>query len=208
MSYTMDYLVAVSIGLVGITIMYFIFKSISSADIQQATAKTTAATRKLRSKKTHTTRKNKEDVLDGDTDALIAREIARNPSGMSRDFKMQSHPETLDAIRNRKKGRHSTKTMHAEFSERQRQIDRELGFVAVDSTPRTKAERVVRAAESTKTLTENDDEMERKLSAFFQNARKGRGIYNATSFTPEEGLHTGTGGRVVVKRIVSNARTW
>ncbi|TPP44748.1 hypothetical protein CGC20_14300 [Leishmania donovani] len=174
----LDYLIPIGMALAGIFVMMFIFQSISKSEVG---GESIAPARKPRSKRSQRpSQKYTEDVLDLATEQLIAREVARNPSGMITDSKRVA-PQTLDNIRSRRQAREEGEHAqpHAKASERQKQSAKDQGF----------------------------KELDRKLSLFFKSSssRKAKDVKPREEVQIDSGINR---GHVVVKGDLSKAKSW
>lgn len=201
----MGYLVAILLALIAVGVILLIFKSIASGDINVVTA---PADRKPRSKKSRKPSKRYTEVLDIETEALIAREIAKNPNGLSKDSK-DLQPETLEAVREKHHAKHEQQQRTVVRSEtetaRARLIDRELGFQIVEEPVRQpKAER--KAGDEDKAEAVPND-MEARLSNFFKNSKQRQ--RRTTNPPVEKGDEKAKSQpRIVVNRDITTARKW
>lgn len=204
----LDYLIPIAIAVVGIVVMMFIFQSINKAEVGTVTVE---STRKPRAKKAaRPSRKYNEDVLDIETEQLIAREVARAPSGMVTDTKSVK-PTTLDSIRNRRHAKEESQHTQSQskLSEKQKQAVKEQGFTFVEKPkaagkqqPQQKQHQ--REAEP---VTSTED-LEKKLSLFFKSSGsrklekpKPRGEENAAE-------PVNSRGTVTMKGDINGAKGW
>ncbi|GET93015.1 hypothetical protein, conserved [Leishmania tarentolae] len=206
----LDYLIPIGMALAGIFIMMFIFQSVSKSEVSCVSIPTT---RKPRSKKAkRPSKRYTDDVLDLATEQLIAREVARNPSGMITDSK-KVVPQTLDDIRNRRQAKEESQNTrsHAKTNERQRQSAKDQGFKVVESPKniqrqqqhQQQEEKQQREPEPVTSL----EELDRKLSLFFKSSSSRK----AKDLKPKEEVQIDSGinrGHVVVKGDLSKAKSW
>ncbi|KAK7200924.1 hypothetical protein NESM_000151300 [Novymonas esmeraldas] len=207
----LDYLIPIGMALVGIVVMMFIFQSISKSDVG---GDSITVARKPRSKRSQRpSQKYQDDVLDLATEQLIAREVARNPSGMITDSKSVS-PQTLDSIRSRRLVKEENE--HAQgpvkVSERQRQQAKDQGFKLTEGAKNAPAKQQQQQQEKKQREPEgvtSTEELDRKLSLFFKsnNSRKDKDSMKpkAADAQPEGGVNR---GHVVVKGDMSKAKSW
>ncbi|CAG9582850.1 conserved hypothetical protein [Leishmania major strain Friedlin] len=209
----LDYLIPIGMALAGIVVMMFIFQSISKSEVG---GESIAPARKPRTKRSQRpSQKYTDDVLDLATEQLIAREVARNPSGMITDSKRVA-PETLDNIRSRRQAREEVQHTqpHAKTSERQKQSAKDQGFKVVESPknmPRQQQQQQQQQHED-KQQRESEqvtsiEELDRKLSLFFKSSssRKAKDVKPKEEVQIDSGINR---GHVVVKGDLSKAKSW
>ncbi|KAG5492910.1 hypothetical protein JKF63_01490 [Porcisia hertigi] len=204
----LDYLIPIGMALAGIFVMMFIFQSIDKSNVGGGLI---AAARKPRSKKSQRpSQKYKDDVLDLATEQLIAREVARGPSGMITDSKTVA-PQTLDSIRSRRQDREENQhtLVHEKVSERQKRAAKDQGFKMVEApknTPKQQQQHQERQQREPEAAT-SIEELDRKLSLFFKSnsSRKAKEV----NIKEEAAIDAGVSrGHVVVKGDISKARSW
>ncbi|KAG5492376.1 hypothetical protein GH5_01295 [Leishmania sp. Ghana 2012 LV757] len=200
----LDYLIPIGMALAGIVIMMFIFQSISKSEVS---GDSIAAIRKPRSKRSHRpSQKYMDDVLDLATEQLIAREVARNPSGMITDSKTVV-PQTLESIRSRRQEKEENHHTHAhvKVSERQKQSAKGQGFKVVESMKNVPKQQQKPPAESESATSIED--LDRKLSLFFKSnsSRKSKDVKLKEETPIDSGINR---GHVVVKGDFSKAKSW
>ncbi|KPI90714.1 hypothetical protein ABL78_0150 [Leptomonas seymouri] len=172
----LDYLIPIAIAVLGIVVIMFIFQSINKAELSTVPL---SSARKPRAKKSHhPSRKYSEDVLDITTEQLIAREVARAPSGMVTDTKTVA-PTTLDSIRSRRNAKEESQHMQTttQLSERQKQAVKEQGFTVVEKQkPAAKQQQQQQRQQREQQPVTSTEDLEKKLSLFFKSsgARKGK----------------------------------
>ncbi|CAC9547328.1 protein of unknown function - conserved [Leishmania donovani] len=204
----LDYLIPIGMALAGIFVMMFIFQSISKSEVG---GESIAPARKPRSKRSQRpSQKYTEDVLDLATEQLIAREVARNPSGMITDSKRVA-PQTLDNIRSRRQAREEGEHAqpHAKASERQKQSAKDQGFKVVESPknmPRQQQQHEDKQQRESEQVT-SIEELDRKLSLFFKSSssRKAKDVKPREEVQIDSGINR---GHVVVKGDLSKAKSW
>ncbi|CBZ31044.1 conserved hypothetical protein [Leishmania mexicana MHOM/GT/2001/U1103] len=208
----LDYLIPIGMALAGIFVMMFIFQSISKSEVG---GESIAPARKPRSKKSQRpSQKYMDDVLDLATEQLIAREVARNPSGMITDSKSVA-PQTLDNIRSRRQAREESQHIqpHAKASERQKQSAKDQGFRVVESPknmPRQQQQQQQQHGDKQQRESEqvtSIEELDRKLSLFFKSSssRKTKDVKPKEEVQIDNGINR---GHVVVKGDLSKAKSW
>ncbi|KAG5467631.1 hypothetical protein CUR178_01276 [Leishmania enriettii] len=200
----LDYLIPIGMALAGIFIMMFIFQSISKSEVS---GDSIAAIRKPRSKRSHRpSKKYTDDVLDLATEQLIAREVARNPSGMITDSKTVV-PQTLESIRSRRQEKEESHHIlaHAKVSERQKQSAKGQGFKVVESMKNVPKQQQTPPAEPEPATSIED--LDRKLSLFFKSnsSRKSKDVKLKEEAPIDSGISR---GHVVVKGDFSKAKSW
>ncbi|CAJ1037240.1 hypothetical protein Q4I30_007715 [Leishmania utingensis] len=203
----LDYLIPIGMALAGVFIMMFIFQNISTSEIGSDSI---VPARKPRSKRSQRpSQKYTDDVLDLATEQLIAREVARNPSGMITDSKTVT-PQTLDSIRGRRQAKEEgqrTQT-HAKVSDRQKQSAKGQGFKVVEnlkSLPKQQHQQEKPQFESESATSIED--LDRKLSLFFKTngSRKVKEVNLKEEVPAESGFNR---GYVVLKGDLSKAKCW
>ncbi|EPY37266.1 hypothetical protein STCU_00031 [Strigomonas culicis] len=204
----MDYLIAVGVAVAGILVVFVIFSSISSADVTVVEDRSRASGASKKSRKS--SKRRKDDALDEETEALLMQELARAPQGMAKDTDTME-PQTLEQMRHRRQAEVEAKRAQytaAEATERQRLIDRELGFRQV--------EKVAKAAKEEKQPKEEEapvqgtnDVVERMLHVFFSSSNEGRRFHSSSAdgAGAKGGNAAPSGGRVSVKGEIGT-RTW
>ncbi|KAG5467073.1 hypothetical protein LSCM1_01254 [Leishmania martiniquensis] len=208
----LDYLIPIGMALAGIFIMMFIFQSISKSEVG---GDSIAPVRKPRSKRSQRpSQRYVDDVLDLATEQLIAREVARSPSGMITDSKTVA-PQTLDNIRNRRQAKeesHRTNA-HAKVSERQKQSAKEQGFKVVESQKSVlKQQEQQQQQQQEKQPCESEaattiEDLDRKLSLFFKSNSSRK--FKELKVKEEAPLDSGVNrGHVIVKGDFSKAKSW
>lgn len=207
----LDYLIPIGMALAGIFVMMFIFQSISKSEVG---GESIAPARKPRSKKSQRpSQKYMDDVLDLATEQLIAREVARNPSGMITDSKRVA-PQTLDNIRSRRQAREESQHTqpHAKASERQKQSAKDQGFRVVESPKNMPRQQQQQQQHGDKQQRESEqvtsiEELDRKLSLFFKSSssRKTKDVKPKEEVQIDNGINR---GHVVVKGDLSKAKSW
>ncbi|ORC91959.1 uncharacterized protein TM35_000041730 [Trypanosoma theileri] len=199
----LDYFVAIAVALVGLLVVYFMFQSINRAEVV-AVAAVPPEERKSRARKTVRTPRRNDTELDRETEDLIAREVARQTTSMRSDIRV-AQPTLLENLRKEgNSGRGKTQTHVSEHAaEKQMLIDKELGFQTVTNQPKARKAPASNAAASVPFT--QDEEMDRKLGLFFSNNRKDK---KPLKFTLNDEQPTGNGAQVVVKKDISNARSW
>ncbi|KAH9601700.1 hypothetical protein LSM04_006247 [Trypanosoma melophagium] len=198
----LDYFVAVAVALVGLLVVYFMFQSISRAEVV-AVAAVPPAPRKSRARKTLKAPRRSDEELDHETEALIAREVARQTTSMQSDMRV-AQPTLLENLRKEGNSGRGKGKVHVseQAAEKQMLIDKELGFQTVTNQPKTRKAPASNAA--TLPLSQ-DEEMDRKLGLFFSNNRREK---KPLKFTLSDEQQVGNGAQVVVKKDISNARSW
>lgn len=205
----LDYLIPIAIAVVGIVVMMFIFQSINKADVSAVSVE---SGRKPRSKKaSRPSRKYSEDVLDIATEQLIAREVARAPSGMATDTKTVA-PTTLDSIRNRRHAKEESQHTQttAKLSERQKQAVKDQGFTVVEKQKpagkqqqqgQQKQQREQEPAAST-------EDLEKKLSLFFKSSGSRKMKEVRPKADEKAGEATTSRATVTMKGDIGGAKGW
>jgi hypothetical protein len=205
----LDYLVPIAIAVVGIAVMVFIFQSISKADVSTVTGGTS---RKPRAKKaSRPSRKYNDDVLDIATEQLIAREVARAPSGMATDTKTVA-PTTLDSIRNRRHAKEESQHTQAsaQLSERQKQAVKDKGFTVVEKqkpVPKNHHQQQQKQQRDQEPPTSTED-LEKKLSLFFKSSGSRKLKESRSKADDGNGEPASNRGTVTMKGDIGGAKGW
>lgn len=199
-----DYTIVITIALVGLGVLYFLFQGVDAKETKKSVVKSAApkeakkAAKKPAEKKL--TKKEKQAIRE--EEEIIALEVANVTTGMHSDSR-NAHVTTLDEYRTTKKEknelRHQKKgPVATQFTEKQILVDREQGFVlAKKEQPRKAKSPVAEDSVSQREL------LDKKLSQFF---RSSNGKKKKYSDNDNEVSHEG--GRVIVKRDNATARTW
>ncbi|KEG10996.1 hypothetical protein DQ04_03071020 [Trypanosoma grayi] len=197
----LDYFVAIGVALVGLLVVYFMFQSINKSDIVAVAA---PKERKSRSRKNHKAPRREDTELDRETEALIAREVARHTASMRSDTRI-AQPPLLETVRKEAasaRGKAAAR-VPVEVAAKQMLIDKELGFQTVTNQPKAPKASPPQALQSTSA----DEEMDRKLGQFFSNnKRRDKKVFKLS--LKEEKAGATTGAHVILKKDISNARTW
>ncbi|KPA86621.1 putative mitochondrial hypothetical protein [Leptomonas pyrrhocoris] len=203
----LDYLIPIAIAVVGIVVMVYIFQSINKSEVSAVSAE---STRKPRAKKSqHPSHKYREDVLDIATEQLIAREVARAPTGMVTDTKTVA-PTTLDSIRSRRNAKEESQhtVATAKLSERQKQVVKDQGFTVVEKQkPAAKHQQQQKQQREQEPTTSTED-LEKKLSLFFKSSGSRKARESKPKAEENSSEPASTRGTVTMKGNIGVAKGW
>ncbi|CCW64394.1 unnamed protein product [Phytomonas sp. EM1] len=199
----MDNLVPVVVALVGILIMFVLFKGISSADVKVLDVPNIAqTTRKSRLKKP-ASEKSAAQALDLEMEALIARDIARSSrqTGMSADTK-RLQPEILES----EQGRHKVKALPKNILALNEQDEAETS-TSKDSSFQTVQYFARQNRKKKDVLSKPVEDIDQKLMNFFRNS-KSQKISKSKGNAGEASPQAEVGGHVMTYGALNMARSW
>ncbi|CCW68981.1 unnamed protein product [Phytomonas sp. Hart1] len=200
----MDNLVPIVVALVGILIIFVLFKSINNIDVKVAAVPaTTELTRKPRHKKA-LNRRNTEDELGREAEDLIAREIAKglHNTGMNTDTK-RIQPEVLE----RDQGRHQARALPKNHATANAQVENETPSEK-DQLFKT-VQYFTRPNKKKKEQTyKSEDDINQKMLNFFKNNKSQKSFKNKDNNVEEDMPQVDVGGHVLTYGALNMARTW
>ncbi|EAN97026.1 hypothetical protein C3747_1g344 [Trypanosoma cruzi] len=201
----LDYFVAIGVALLGLLVVYFMFHSIKKSEFVAFNA---SKERKSRPRKTPKAPRRDDSRLDREMEALIAQEVAHHTTSMRADIRVVQ-PVLLENMQ-RKVAAEKNKAASMKYSSaasEQALIDKEMGF-----------QKVVNQSKPRKSLSppppqrpqqaNTDEELSRKLGQFFSNNRKDKKGLKVNLKEEQTANTKGNGVHVVVRKDISNARTW
>ncbi|RNF26330.1 uncharacterized protein Tco025E_01497 [Trypanosoma conorhini] len=200
----LDYFVAIGVALAGLLVVYYVFQSISRSEVV-----TVAAPKQQRSRARKAPKPPRRDdaALDRATEALIAREVARNTTSMRADVR-DVRPVSLEKVQRKAaagKNKRVAPTATPTNTAKQKLID-EMGFQQVGEQP--KPRRNTSPQQQREPQVGMEEELSRKLGLFFSNGRKEKKGFKLNLKEEQAANSTSNGVHVVVKKDISNARTW
>ncbi|KAG8342689.1 hypothetical protein ERJ75_001743100 [Trypanosoma vivax] len=193
----LDHLFALGIAFVGLVVVYSLFRSIRSTDVVVATTEKPQRVQR-KAKKAQTNKK--ENELELELNELIAREVNNQTASMRSDTRV-TQPKLLENIQRDAAGRKNRE--QTTVPEKQMKVDLESGFQPVASQPKQRPQ----PKQVVKEQVDVDEELERKLSLFFSKTNR-KEKKEFVPKTQDQQPSKGSGVSVIVKKNISNARTW
>ncbi|RNF11439.1 hypothetical protein TraAM80_00885 [Trypanosoma rangeli] len=201
----LDYFVAIGVALAGLLVVYYMFQSITRLEVVAVAAPQQPRSRAHKAPKPP--RRN-DAALDRDMEALIAREVARSTTSMRADIR-DVRPVSLEKVQRKaaaNKNKQVVPTAAPMNTEKQKLIDKEMGFQRVEEQP--KSRRNPSPPQQRHPQVNVDEELSRKLGQFFSNSRKEKKGLKLNLKEEQGATSTSNGAHVVVRKDISNARTW
>lgn len=174
-----EYIVAIAAAVIVPLLMMIVFKMIGSSGTPQPPSKAPVAktVQSQKQKKKELAVKREAAREEAELKALLDREIARNP-GMSSDTKKAQPKELIPVTQRRVATQHKATPppKQNEQTERKETKPQDKGFKSVSAPMKTQKKEKIRAPTHE---FQEDEEMERKLAAFFSRSDR----RNRASFT-------------------------